>query len=190
MSVRKPSYRYHKARDCAVVTIGGRDRYLGKHGSPESWEMYHRLVAEWLASRNAPAPPVPADAPLTVTELIAAYWRFVKGYYVKDGRPTSEVDTIRQALRFVRRLYGSAAANELSPKKLKAVREAMVRHKITRRYKSVHPETGETVWAEKVLRHGLARRYINKQVARDKRMYAWPSRRNWCRWRCTPRCCG
>jgi len=75
-----PAYRYHKARDCAVVTLHGRDHYLGVFDSPESWEKYHRLVAEFLAARREPPPPVAADAPLTVTELIARYWRFAKGY--------------------------------------------------------------------------------------------------------------
>jgi len=48
MTVRKPSYRFHKARRCAVVTIAGKDHYLGAYDSPESWEKYHRLVAEWF----------------------------------------------------------------------------------------------------------------------------------------------
>ena len=52
----------------------------------------------------------PVAAPLTVSELILAYWNFVQSYYVKNGEPTSEQDTIRQALRFVRELYGSTPA--------------------------------------------------------------------------------
>ena len=86
-----PKYRFHKARNCAVVTIRGRDLYLGEYDSPESREKYHRLIAEHLAARREPLPPVPADAPLTVTELVARYWRFVNSYYVKEGRPTKEV---------------------------------------------------------------------------------------------------
>jgi integrase len=183
MTVRKPSYRYHKARDCAVVTIDGHDHYLGEYDSPQSWEKYHRLVAEWMAGQNNPPPQViPAETPLTVTELVARYWKFVKGYYVKDGKPTSEADTVRQALRFVRRLYGSTPAREFSPKKLKAVRQAMIDHKVVRHRKACDPETGrvlldpltqEPVWEEYVLRHGLARRFINKQVGRVKRLFAW-----------------
>ena len=69
--------------------------------------------------------PVAADTPLTVAELIVRYWRFVQTYYVKNGRPTSEVASVKMAVRFVRRLYGLTPAYEFSPKKLKAVREAM-----------------------------------------------------------------
>ena len=32
-----PKYRLYKARNCAVVTIAGRDHYLGPYDSPESW---------------------------------------------------------------------------------------------------------------------------------------------------------
>ncbi len=153
MTVRQPSYRFHKARDCAVVTIAGKDHYLGKYHSPESWEKYHRLVAEWLAGQKLPPlPPVEAAEPITVSQLVLRYWRFAQSYYVKDGQPTSEQAVIRQVLRFVRKLYGSTTARDFSPKSLKAVRQAMTEHKITIKVK--------------VLRHGLCRKVINKQVGR------------------------
>ena len=95
---RSPKYRLHKARNCAVVTVDGRDHYLGIFGSPQSWEQYHRLVAESLAANTRAAStilPLPADAPLTVTELIAKYWLYSKGYYVKNGKPTSDISAIK-----------------------------------------------------------------------------------------------
>jgi integrase len=168
-----PKYRLHKARNCAVITIAGRDHYLGAYDSAESWEKYHRLVAEHLAGRREPPPPVPDGAPLTVTELIARYWRFANGYYVKDGRPTSETHAIKLALRFLRRLYGNTAACEFSPKKLKAVREAMIAHEITRKVKVTDEETGTVTVTRKVVRKGMARRCINKLVGRLKRLFAW-----------------
>ena len=58
--------------------------------------------------------------------MILAYWRHVEGYYVKDGRPTSEQDNIRQALRFVRQLYDSSPALDFGPMALKNVRQAMI----------------------------------------------------------------
>jgi hypothetical protein len=104
------------------VTIADRDHYLGVFGSLASWEAYHRLVAEHIASLARPAPaPVDPETPLLVTELIARYWRFAKPYYVKNDRPTSEHGAIKQALGFVRRLYGSTPAREFGPKKLAAV---------------------------------------------------------------------
>jgi integrase len=178
MPIRTPSYRLHKARGYAVVTIDSKDRYLGAYDSPESWKKYHRLVAEWLAGRAAPAAPtVPAPVspapPLLVNELILKYWEFVQGYYVKDGRPTSEQDTLRQALRFVRRLYGSSAAVDFSPRSLKAVRQAMIDHPVTRNVRVKDPATGEVREETRVLNRGLSRGYINKQVGRIKRMFSW-----------------
>ncbi len=111
-----PKYRYHKARNCAVVTINGRDRYLGAFDSTESWELYHRLLVEHLsAPHHSSAPPTTATQ-LTMTELMAAYWRFAITFYVKDGKPTSELDVIKLALKFVRRLYANTLALEFSPR--------------------------------------------------------------------------
>ncbi|MBX7103010.1 MAG: hypothetical protein K1X57_02945 [Gemmataceae bacterium] len=49
----------------------------------------------------------------------------------------------------------------------------MVTQKIVRKFKSVDPATGSTRWVEKTLPHGLARRTINKQIGRIKRVFAW-----------------
>jgi integrase len=110
------------------------------------------------------------------------YWKHVGTYYVKDGAPTSEQDTIKQALRFVKRLYGEKSAKDFGPLALKAVRQAMVEHPVTRKVKKRDPQTGEVcrdpetggpLFEEKLLRQGLARRFINKQVGRIKRLFAW-----------------
>src|SRR3954454_19611797 len=90
----QPSYRHHKARNVAVVTIDGKNHYLGPWQSPESHEKYAALIAEW--TRNGSTLPTktagaPTDAtPLTVSELILAYFKFAQTHYVKHGEPTSE----------------------------------------------------------------------------------------------------
>jgi hypothetical protein len=38
MTVRIPKYGLHKARNCAVVTLAGKDQYLGEYDSPPSHE--------------------------------------------------------------------------------------------------------------------------------------------------------
>ena len=77
MPVRTPSYRLHKSSGQAVVTIHGRDHYLGKHGSPESEQAYRRVVAEWLASGRVgqDARREPGSSGPTVEEVILAFWR-------------------------------------------------------------------------------------------------------------------
>ena len=149
MSVRIPSYRHHKPSGQAVVTLSGRDHYLGNHGSPESRREYERLLAEWLTNhRRPPEEPASCSPDLTMSELLLAYWDHVQSYYVKDGKPTSEPDTIRQALRPVRELYGDTQAGDFGPLALKAVRRAMI----------------DRNWC---------RSYINKQVNRVRKMFAW-----------------
>ena len=148
-----PSYRFHKATGKAVVVIKGRSFYLGPWNSPESKAEYRRIIAEWLAQGpGAPAPPAQsgpeAKSDLRVSELILAYFRHVQDYYVKDGEPTSEVDTVRQALRPVQELYGHTLTKDFGPKALKACRDAMIAKR----------------WA---------RTYINRQVNRVRRMFAW-----------------
>ena len=44
-----PKYRHYKPKNLGVVRIDGRDHYLGKFGTPESYEKYHRLLAERYA---------------------------------------------------------------------------------------------------------------------------------------------
>ena len=40
-----PAYRHYKPKNLAVVRIDGRDFYLGKYDSPESWRKYHQLLS-------------------------------------------------------------------------------------------------------------------------------------------------
>ncbi|MDG3004258.1 hypothetical protein [Paludisphaera mucosa] len=82
--VRTPAYRHHRPSGQAVVTLSGRDFYLGRHGSPESRGEYDRLVAEWLSrGRRVPGLGVPSgDDPAgrSVAEVILAYIHFADGY--------------------------------------------------------------------------------------------------------------
>jgi hypothetical protein len=101
---KDPSYRLHKQSGQAIVTLpdgmgGRRDVLLGKHDSEASKKEYKRVLAEWESNGRRLLLPACAQADLTINELILTYWRFVETYYVKDGKPTSEQDTIRQASR-------------------------------------------------------------------------------------------
>jgi integrase len=129
-SLRTPSYRLHKPSGQAVVTLGGRDIYLGRHDTPESAAEYDRVIAEWLAHGRRLHAPNPGSASglsdLTVNEVMLAYLRHADAYYVKNGRPTKEPVNIRLALRPLRKLYGHTAARDFGPLALKAVRRMMI----------------------------------------------------------------
>jgi len=120
---RVPSYRRHRPSGQAVVTLNGRDFYLGKWNTKASRAEYDRLIRGWLAAdRRLPS----SETGLTVAELALRYWRFAKRYYRKDGRPTAEVAGIRVALRILRRTYGPNLVADFGPRKLKALQTQMI----------------------------------------------------------------
>lgn len=171
---RPPSYRLHKARNCAVVTIDGKNHYLGAFGSAESHEKYARLIAEWRSNKSVYVDPSPSSISsqnLLVGELILAYWKHVETYYVKDGEPTSEVEIIRQALRRVRRLHSTLPVSEFGPTALKAIRDELAREKIVRRNNKQNCQKRADNFRKdgKTISRGVINRYINKIRA----MFRW-----------------
>jgi hypothetical protein len=72
-----PKYRHYKPKDLAVVRIDGRDHYLGTYNSPESWEKYHRLLAEHAVKGSVTPTAKQRDKTgsddLTISELILEY---------------------------------------------------------------------------------------------------------------------
>lgn len=150
---RPPAYRLHKARQCAVVTIDGKNHYLGPYHSPESFEKYNRLIAQWQMNGQTPHPSIlPAKvSELSVNELILRYLEFATGYYVKHGKTTGEFDNIRCAVRVLKKLFGSTPAAGFGPKDLELVRQAMIEDK-------------------------LGRKTINGRVGRIKRIFRWGTR--------------
>lgn len=139
---RLPKYSKHKASGQAVVTIAGRDHYLGPFGSAKSRKKYDQLLREYLAGgRTAVRQP-------TVIELIAAFWKHAERYYIKNGKPTSEIPLHRIALRELKTLYGRELAQDFGPLKLKAIRS-------------------------KWIAAGHARSTINGQIGRLKRVFKW-----------------
>src|SRR4051794_15461092 len=98
-----PKYRKHKPSGKAIVSINGRDFYLGPHGTQASKVEYDRLIAEWLASSRSTKFGRP-EAATTITELAVAYLKYAEKYY--GGGPRGEFANMRFALRPLRRMYG------------------------------------------------------------------------------------
>jgi hypothetical protein len=74
LSKQIPSYRKHRGSGQAVVSLNGRDFYLGPHGTKASKLEYDRLIGEWL-QQGRQIQPGAAGGDLSVVELIAR-WRF------------------------------------------------------------------------------------------------------------------
>jgi hypothetical protein len=67
---RVPKYRHHKPTGQAVVTLSGKDHYLGPRKTATSRAEYDRLIGEWLAAgRSLPKP----EAQLNIAELALRY---------------------------------------------------------------------------------------------------------------------
>lgn len=141
-----PKYRKHRATGQAVVTIAGKDHYLGPYGTKASKAEYDRLVGEWLAAGRPPTMSVQSD--LTITELITAFWRWAKTHYVKGGRSTGTADNFCTVLRLIERVYGPTFAVDFGPKALKSIQLRLVNE-------------------------GQSRRYANDNIARVKKMFRW-----------------
>jgi integrase len=144
---KPPKYRLHKSSGQAVVTLSGKDFYLGRHRSEISRREYDRLVGEWLA--NGRRLVLEEDSfEISVGDLILRYWEFCQDYYVKNGKPTSEQGHVKQALRIVRHLYGHTMVRDFGPRALKNCREDY-------------------------LAAGQSRQKINQNVCRVRRMFKW-----------------
>lgn len=147
---RVPRYRVHKSGQ-AFVQHKGRRYYLGKAGSTGSHDRYRRFIAELLAGSQPQAPGPDGNRPgeaVLVVQLLAAFWQFAEGYYVKDGRPSGHLHVIRAAIKVLRELYGDKPVDEFGPRALLTIQDQLARA-------------------------GRTRNYINHQCGIIKRMFKW-----------------
>ncbi|MEW4569496.1 hypothetical protein AB1L88_16650 [Tautonia sp. JC769] len=108
-SRRVPKYRRLKGNGLGLVELDGKRIYLGRYTSPEALAKSHRIVREFLSQPEAipDEPGIEAPSSLNIDKRIAAYrQKQAKVYSAKHGRPSTEQDGIRQALRFLRRHCG------------------------------------------------------------------------------------
>lgn len=143
---RLPKYRKHKASGQAIVTIAGKDHYLGPHGTEVSKMEYDRLVAQWLAD-GRPTRPNRASR-LSVSQLLALFWQFAEQHYVKFGEPTGTADNYKIAIRLLRVEYGNLLVDKFGPIALTRLQQIMIER-------------------------GYTRRYINDNTSRIKRIFKW-----------------
>lgn len=135
---KTPSYRLRPGYTPAIVTLNDsatgkrRDYWLGEFDSPASRECYHRLIAEWEAAGRRLPESIPGaragyeDRALTVGPSVArvllTYWRWARKNHGKK-----RASNIKVTLRVVIRYFGTTPAADFGPKKLRVVREEMIR---------------------------------------------------------------
>jgi hypothetical protein len=129
-----PKYRKHRASGQAFVELNGRRHYLGPHGTKASKLEYDRLIAEWL-QHGRQIQPGPQGGELTVVRLIVADMHYARGYYRRDGKPTTEVESFRLGLKPAKAMYGQQPCAEFGPTALKVVRQSMIDDKCLQQQK-------------------------------------------------------
>ena len=149
-----PSYRLHKVSGQAIVTLNGRDIYLGDYNTEESRDRYKLVIQEWLTTQKHLPPTGPTGShprkpiDITINEVFLPYWEHVQQYYRKNGKPTREVGNVKSALAPLLTTYGTYPARDFGPLALKAYRKGLV-------------EGGST------------RKVINDKLSRVKRFFKW-----------------
>lgn len=116
-----PSYRNHKASGQAIVTLSGRDIYLGPFGTRHSRDEYDRVVCEWLAAGRAQLKPDLGEG-ISVTELLLAY---------TQSEDVSRHDH-KAVVKALRRHYGEHPASDFGPLALEAIRNRMIESGLAR----------------------------------------------------------
>lgn len=142
-----PKYRKHKASGKAVVTIAGRDHYLGRYGTKSSQREYNRLVGEWLAGNRMPPPEEPAE--LAVKDLILRFLgtreavlqgsKATCGQAKRWGRTASPIAAIDPRALWRYSSFGVRAGLPQSPTQSHDQREGLVEKQHQRRSRTNMP---------------------------------------------------
>jgi integrase len=133
----------------------GKRTYHGVWGTPEADENYRRFKIAILEN-PIPALPMSVGDGVFVSELAAGYLDTIEN----SPMHPSHISHFRQVIGYLVETYGDLAVNEFSPKKLKVVRDQLV--------KAVKPcqKTGKT-------KRRFCRKMVNDYIGRIKRIFAW-----------------
>ena len=108
------SYRLHKATGQAVVSIHGKDFYLGKYGSPESKERYQKILQSQSSFQR----------------LAEQYLAYAEGYY----RGGKEWLRIKRAFELFHQAVETIPAGQISKSHLRKFQRFLVDQSVCRRY--------------------------------------------------------
>lgn len=148
-----PKYRRKKCRDGqpqAVVTLNGRDHYLGLYGSRASKHLYDQLIGQWLASgRSQQFGLVEDRSTILLRDLIVSYGKWAQQHYRRaDGTPTGTHATMRPLMKWLLDWYGDQEVADFGP--------LAFRHVVRRR-----------------IERGLSITTVNDEIARIKHLFRW-----------------
>lgn len=149
--IRIPKLCLHRPSGLAYVTLPGKPKgrvvYLGPYGTAEAETKYRATLSDWLAGRSgeegvggagravagplARVDPVPSTGP-TVAEVGAKFAAWAASYYVKRGKPTSQVPIVEAAVAGLAGAFGAMPAADFGARNLKSLRDRVVESGLTR----------------------------------------------------------
>jgi integrase len=147
---RIPKLCHHSpsGRGYATDPATRKEVYFGPYGSQECLGNYNAWIVRLTGRRMDVASGTPAGASIYVFQLLEDYLVYADQYYRKHGRHTSEYWSLENVATALNELHGKTLASEFRPSNLKEVRQALVER-------------------------GLARKHVNDQVARIRRIWRW-----------------
>lgn len=141
-----PAYKVH-SKGHAYVNLGGKQVYLGKHGTQKAKDRYKELIRQWERD-NLGTVEVPKGGAKVIT-LIDAFMAYAKVHYRrKDGTQTNEYQSFRRSLAPLAKQHATMPVDEFRPRDLKAIRDQWIKS-------------------------GLARKTVNQQVGRIRHCFRW-----------------
>lgn len=165
MDIKVPKYRKHLSSGRAVVTLSGRDYYLGLYGTEESQQSYRKLISEYLASSGLFLSKDDKET-LTISSLAESYLRHAKNEFGGDRLTRKEL--LRTAYgdallgcRALTSVYGPTLASEFGPQSLKAIREDLLIHHLRGKRKDGQPN------------RRLTRPVVNRRIRVIVRIFKW-----------------
>jgi integrase len=121
-----PKYGHHKPSGQARVRINGKDHWLGKYGSPQSYKKYAALIYKWEQESDVPPTQV------TFAQMSLLYSQYAASHYMKNGKQTSEVGLIKKALKWMNQVCRDVSLADIRPRHLKESRRRMVESGLAR----------------------------------------------------------
>lgn len=151
-----PGYRYHISGQ-AVVTLDGKNFYLGPHDSPESKARYFALLNEYHANgKRMPENRCSGPALITIQVLCADYREHIVQQYANSPQETHRLGSLCTLLESE---YGSLPADQFGPRKLAEIRDTLVASGNCRTYVNRLIRC-----VKRIFRHAVSRELIGVEV--------------------------
>lgn len=151
-----PSYRYHVSGQ-AVVTLDGKNYYLGPHDSPESKARYYALLNQYHAGGlRMPEHVETHPAVITVRVVTAEYRQYAKQRYASNPQEISRINGLCDLLEME---YGDLPADQFGPRRLDQLRETFIATGNCRTYVNRLVRI-----VKRIFRHAISRELVDVNV--------------------------